>query len=165
MNLEITTENWDNGTCVVSAAGEIDLYSCGPLDDAMQEALVTGASRLVVDLSECAFLDSTALKVLLAANRDMYPDRLIIVLSDDRLRKVFESAGLERVFGIVGSRGEAWPLIERERRGRTTDERLPRQPPDGVEIGEVLRPDAPYSARATRRLAAPMTGARDGDEP
>ena len=52
----------------VAVAGEIDASTAGELDAAIREAESTEISRIVVDLSDLSFIDSTALEVLLRAS-------------------------------------------------------------------------------------------------
>ena len=52
----------------VAVAGEIDLSTAGELDAAIRAAEETELSRIVVDLSDLSFIDSTALEVLLRAS-------------------------------------------------------------------------------------------------
>jgi anti-sigma B factor antagonist len=52
----------------VAVAGEIDASTAGELDAAIREAEQTEISRIVVDLSDLSFIDSTALEVLLRAS-------------------------------------------------------------------------------------------------
>jgi anti-anti-sigma factor len=57
------------GECVtVAVAGEIDVSTAGELDAAIREAEEGEISRIVVDMSELYFIDSTALEVLLRAS-------------------------------------------------------------------------------------------------
>lgn len=57
------------GEAVVEVAGEIDLGAHDRLRAVIDEARA-GGRRLVIDLSETTFMDSTGLKVLLQAWRD-----------------------------------------------------------------------------------------------
>jgi anti-anti-sigma factor len=52
----------------VAVAGEVDVSTAGELDAAIREAEETEISRIVVDLSDLSFIDSTALEVLLRAS-------------------------------------------------------------------------------------------------
>jgi anti-sigma B factor antagonist len=89
-----------NGTFVVAAGGEVDLYTAPELEQALAGPLAEGTSQLVVDLSEATFVDSTALHVLLRAARQLDPDtgELIVVVPDPNVRKVFEINGVGRFF-------------------------------------------------------------------
>ena len=64
---EIDTRR-DGESATVVAAGEIDASTAGQLDAAIREAEESETSRVVVDLSELSFIDSTALEVLLRAS-------------------------------------------------------------------------------------------------
>ena len=51
----------DGGSVRISPVGEVDLSTIGRLRESFDEARATGASRLVLDLRETTFLDSTGL--------------------------------------------------------------------------------------------------------
>jgi anti-sigma B factor antagonist len=125
MELRVDTQRLDDGTCVVSVAGEIDLYSAPEFERHLLGAASDGGPALVVDLGECSFIDSTALGLLLEANRRLNGSaRSLVLVSDNRnIRKVFEVTGLDRVFTICRSRAEA--LSHGSRAGRTGVEREP----------------------------------------
>ena len=58
-----------DGTVVVSLAGELDLYNAEEVRSALLDACAAEPAALVVDLEEVRFIDSTALGVLIEANR------------------------------------------------------------------------------------------------
>jgi anti-sigma B factor antagonist len=101
----ISSRRLANGTFVVAAGGEVDLYRAPELERALAEPLAEGATQLVVDLSEATFVDSTALHVLLRAARqlDRKTGELIVVVPDPNVRKVFEITGVGRFFSVVSS--------------------------------------------------------------
>ena len=51
----------DSGTARFTLRGELDLATIGPVRDEVNEALEGGAKQVVFDLSNVAFLDSSAL--------------------------------------------------------------------------------------------------------
>jgi len=61
-----TLREGESVTVVVT--GEIDVSTAGELDAAIREVEKTEVSRIVVDLSDLSFIDSTALEVLLRAS-------------------------------------------------------------------------------------------------
>ena len=63
----LSTAALDDSRHVVAVAGEIDLFTAPELKAALSDALESGRNRIVVDLSETTFLDSTALGVLIGA--------------------------------------------------------------------------------------------------
>ena len=75
----LTTDPIDDQRQVVAVTGEIDLFTAPELKAALGETLESGRSRIVVDLTDTTFLDSTALGVLIGAvkrlrSRDGAPD-------------------------------------------------------------------------------------------
>ena len=60
------------GTAVViRLAGELDVYNADQVRAALTGAASAGPSRVVVDLGEVEFMDSTALGVLIEARRSL----------------------------------------------------------------------------------------------
>jgi anti-sigma B factor antagonist len=53
--------------CVVSLGGELDLYNAESVRAALTGACAEAPERIVVDLGEVEFMDSTALGVLIEA--------------------------------------------------------------------------------------------------
>jgi anti-sigma B factor antagonist len=101
----ISSRRLAKGTFVVAVGGEVDLYTAPELERALAGPLAEGTARLVVDLSEATFVDSTALHVILRAARqlDRESGELIVVVPDPSVRKVFEITGLDRFFAVVSS--------------------------------------------------------------
>jgi anti-anti-sigma factor len=65
VDLEVAaTSTGDGATTLISVHGELDLATCGRLAPAAQE--VRSADRpLILDLTECPFIDSTGLREVL----------------------------------------------------------------------------------------------------
>ena len=63
--LELTREQHPSGAVVVRVSGEVDLATVSELQQAL--AASGRAQPVVVDLTECTFLDSSGVRVLLAA--------------------------------------------------------------------------------------------------
>jgi anti-sigma B factor antagonist len=102
----VISSRWlTNGTLVVAAGSEVDLYTAPELERALAGPLAEGTTQLVVDLSEATFVDSTALHVLLRAARrlDWEAGEVIVVVPDPNVRKVFEITGVGRFFSVVSS--------------------------------------------------------------
>lgn len=94
---------------VVSATGEIDVFTAPDLDAHLTDLQDAGASRLVIDLSGVSFLDSTGLGVLvknLKRARDA-GGWIRLVITSDRVRKVFEITGLDASMPIFDTTGTA----------------------------------------------------------
>lgn len=95
---------------VVWAAGEVDVSSAPRLRDQLH-ALPVEAGRVVVDLSEVTFLDSTGLGVLVAGWKRCHEAgaSLELVVTRPQVMKVLEITTLDALFTIHGSIDEAFP--------------------------------------------------------
>ena len=87
--------------CIVRLAGELDLYNAPAVRDALAAACADGPEKVVVDLGEVDFIDSTALGVLIEA-RTKLPNRDGFILAAPRLetRRALEISGLDRHFTV-----------------------------------------------------------------
>jgi anti-sigma B factor antagonist len=92
----------DDGSVTLYCAGEIDMASVGTLT-ACLEQLDGGFRRVVVDLVEVSFLDSSGLGVLAQANQRFGPElrELIVRCPDGHVRRVLEISGLDQVIDVV----------------------------------------------------------------
>lgn len=55
--------------CLILVRGELDLASCPDLELAIGDAEQTEARRIILDLEELTFIDSSGLRTLLTASR------------------------------------------------------------------------------------------------
>lgn len=98
----------DAQTTVVSVAGDLDLSTAPRLKWMLVDALEQGHRRLVVDLSETTFMDSTALGVLVAVWRRLPSgERLAVACTKPDVLKIFEYAGMDGAFAIFSTLDEA----------------------------------------------------------
>ena len=89
---------------VVELAGELDLYTAEELRTALHTAASTAPIRLVVDLSEVRFVDSTTLGVLVEARRRLPNRRGFLLAGAGRdVRRTLEVSGLDRHFVLFDS--------------------------------------------------------------
>jgi anti-sigma B factor antagonist len=112
----VTEHPIDNERHVLAVRGEIDLFTAPELKTALGEAIEAGKSRIVVDLGETTFLDSTALGVLIGTVKRLrtHDGRLTIVNVDQNIAKTFEITGLDQIFTIRGSRDDALAALDEE---------------------------------------------------
>ena len=109
MNFDIKTEELGDSSYVISLAGEVDLYTAPEFKQQLLEVISQGARNVVVDFSDTTFIDSTTLGVLVGGVKRlrMNDGQLSLVCSDRNITKIFEITGLDRVFTIYQTRGEA----------------------------------------------------------
>ena len=86
-------------TTVLGCSGELDIASAPALTRALDEPEVSGAARLVIDLTQVTFMDSTGLRALLLARQqaDASGQALVLRPGPNQVQRVFELSGtLER---------------------------------------------------------------------
>jgi anti-sigma B factor antagonist len=94
---------------IIEVGGEIDVYTAPKLREALVTAVDDGHHNLVVDVQKVDFLDSTGLGVLVGALKRVRADggSLDIVCTQERILKIFQITGLDKVFGLHGSIDDA----------------------------------------------------------
>lgn len=109
----LSEERLADGAHVVAVAGEVDIFTAPDLKRTIALAIEDGAHRLVIDLTQTRFLDSTALGVLIGAVKRLRPldGRMAIVNTEPSTAKTFQITGLDRIFTIVSTRDEALEAI------------------------------------------------------
>jgi anti-anti-sigma factor len=85
-----------DGAIVVHLAGELDLYNAEEVRTALGEAMARSPRRLVVDLAEVEFVDSTALGVLIEARSKLGRDCLALAAPQLDTRRTLQVSGLDR---------------------------------------------------------------------
>ena len=86
----------------VSLHGELDGANAKALEDEFIRIEATSTSRIVLDLSELEFIDSTGLAVILRADRRAKNDGHVLrVLRPNRkVGRIFEISGLDQVLAF-----------------------------------------------------------------
>jgi anti-sigma B factor antagonist len=109
VGFEVRTAQLTPSTYVVSVTGEIDAFTSPALEQELDWVLGDGGSNAVVDLGEVAFMDSTALRVLLKAlpRFSKRGGRLVLVSDDRRVLRTLEITGLDQKFKVESKLAEA----------------------------------------------------------
>jgi anti-sigma B factor antagonist len=110
----ITEHPIDGERHVLAVRGEIDLFTAPELKQVLAESIEAGRIRIIVDLTDTTFLDSTALGVLIGAVKRLRSrdGGLAIVNIDENIAKTFEITGLDQIFTIVPTREEAIDAVD-----------------------------------------------------
>ena len=102
-------EEVDAHTQVVRPAGDIEITVAGAFGWRLTNLVQAGKTLLIVDLERVGFLDSSALGVLMSAQRRAQSSGGGVVISgaDPSIRKVFDITGLSAVFRLHDSVDQA----------------------------------------------------------
>ena len=97
-----------SGAHVVAIRGEIDIFTAPSVKLAAREAVFAGSRRIVLDLTETTFLDSTGLGVVIGLARLVRPDgEIAIVNVSPTIAKTFQITGLDDIFIVRPTLAEA----------------------------------------------------------
>lgn len=109
IELKTKSELFGDGTYVVSVTGELDLYSTPQLHSELTSLQPRQVRSVIVDLTECEFIDSTALGVLVKTNKWLSTEnvRFSLITTDRNIRRIFEITGFDRMLTIHPSRAIA----------------------------------------------------------
>jgi anti-sigma B factor antagonist len=101
-------------TFVVTVRGEVDLTALPRLKPVLNDAVRSGLARVLIDLCDVSFLDSTGLGLLMNALRRLeYVDRrLLIACAEGPVRRVFALTRLSDQFEIFDSARAALAAVE-----------------------------------------------------
>jgi anti-sigma B factor antagonist len=97
----LSVETVGQAGIVVRLGGELDLYNAPQVREALLEACKQARGRVIVDLGEVEFIDSTALGVLIEA-RTKLENRSGFLLAAPGLetRRALRISGLDRHFAV-----------------------------------------------------------------
>ena len=94
--------------CVVRLGGELDLYNAATVREALNGASAGSPERVVVDLAEVEFIDSTALGVLIEARTKLDNRRGFLLAAPGlETRRALQISGLDHHFMVHESVQEA----------------------------------------------------------
>lgn len=85
----------ETGECVLHVSGEVDLSNAALLRQAIAGFLVSAPTRLVVDVHELTFMDSSGLAVLLQAATKV--EAVVVRRPRDVVRRLLETTGVTHI--------------------------------------------------------------------
>jgi anti-sigma B factor antagonist len=111
-SLGIVDGSLDPVTHVVEPSGELDLATSPDLEACLDNVFESGKRRVIVDLGEVSFIDSTGLRALCKAQKRLAEagGTMVVVCGDTNVRRVFDVSGLVDVLRVVESRRNAIAL-------------------------------------------------------
>jgi anti-sigma B factor antagonist len=95
----------------ISVRGELDLSTAPDLEGPLDQALESNEGSVLIDLSQCEFIDSTGIALIVRAWQRLDGDgngrTLVICSQNDQVRRVLEITGLELSIPVHTTRDEA----------------------------------------------------------
>lgn len=97
-------ERREGGAIVVHLVGELDLYNAPAVRSALLELTAEQPERLVVDLGEVDFVDSTALGVLIEARTKLTNRRSFLLAAPGlETHRALQISGLDQHLAVHGT--------------------------------------------------------------
>src|SRR5687767_3622745 len=95
----------DGKAHVVAVRGEVDLFTAPEFKQRVTAPIAAGVERLIVDLTDTTFVDSSSLGVLIGAHRRLKSRGgiLVVACGTEAIVKTFRITGLDSVFRVVDS--------------------------------------------------------------
>jgi anti-sigma B factor antagonist len=103
--MEINADSLGGG-CLLVVSGEVDLANVNIFIERLFELSVDGDQKIVLDLADVEFVDSTVLNALFAAAPRIraHGGDMAIVVTNPSVLRVFEIAGLDVLYRVVRTR-------------------------------------------------------------
>jgi anti-sigma B factor antagonist len=114
---KVEEEALDGGVHAFAISGELDQATAGELRNPLMKAVDAGASAVMLDLTNCGFIDSTGLGVIVEAwkllqQRNGDRAALTICCPAPEVKRLLEVTGLDQAIRITKTREEALePLL------------------------------------------------------
>jgi anti-sigma B factor antagonist len=98
----VTERDVDDGVTIFAVAGEIHVSTAPEFTGVLTAAIAAGRTRLVVDLADVVFIDSTGLSVLLNALRRVRRagGAMTVVCTNPTVLRLFEITQLDSTFDL-----------------------------------------------------------------
>jgi anti-sigma B factor antagonist len=112
-HVSLSDESVDGETHLVRARGELDLYAAPELKRLLTDAIEAGKTRIVVDLTDAALMDSTALGVLIGARKRLRvrDGSLAVASSQPTILRILEVTGMDQVLDLHDTAEDALAAV------------------------------------------------------
>lgn len=95
----------------ISVRGELDLSTAPELEGPLEQVLESGEGSVLIDLSQCEFIDSTGIALIVRAWQRLDSGNngrtLVICSQNNQVRRVLEITGLELSIPVHLTRDDA----------------------------------------------------------
>ena len=102
-----------DGLGLIELSGEVDLYTAPRFKDDLIALIDEGVARIVIDLSQVTFIDSTALGVIIGGVKRLHErdGSLALVAVSRPVVRILDITGLNRVLTIFDTREAAFAAL------------------------------------------------------
>lgn len=108
---EVQSEKLEDGVCAFTVRGELDMNTAPQLERELDAALKDSGASIMLDLSDCEFIDSTGIALIVRAwqrlNRDDGGGRLVLCCINHQVRRLLKITGVEESISMHEQRDAA----------------------------------------------------------
>ncbi len=104
----------EGGISLLKVDGELDLSTAPQLEGPLEQATGSAEAAVLIDLSDCQFIDSTGIALIVrawqrvdAAAGNGGKGGLVLCCNNEQVLRVLEVTGLEHSLRVFGTRDEA----------------------------------------------------------
>lgn len=113
---EVKVGEPEHGVQTIFVRGELDLSTAPELEGPLDQALENGGGSVLIDLTQCEFIDSTGIALIVRAWQRLQNDggngrTLVLCSQNDQVRRVLEITGLELSIPVHTTRDEAMAAL------------------------------------------------------
>lgn len=104
--MKIVTDHFCDGrACVVHLEGEMDMMTVPEVQAALESVIDRGCTAVILDLREVSYMDSSALGLLVWADRVLQPlgGRLVLAGADRNVGRILQISGLVEAAQTISS--------------------------------------------------------------
>ena len=108
-SFSIINQRSGEAAATVCVSGYLDFDNAPALKRSLLDPIEAGSSQLVVDLTDVDFIDSTAIGVLIGAQKRLQESggSVAVVCTNENVRDIFDLVGLSEVVSLHRSRDDA----------------------------------------------------------
>ena len=112
---DISSGTGPDGVVVVRVVGEVDMSHEEELRGELRKAVQAGARGIVVDLTECEFIDSTGVRTLLLSREAQQPEegsvKLAVAAASDQILRILTVMGIDKAIPVRATVEEASSVL------------------------------------------------------
>lgn len=109
----------EGGIRLLEVNGELDLSTATQLEGPLEEAVNSSKAAVLVDLTDCTFIDSTGIALVVRAWQRVDSAAgnggeggLVLCCQNEQVRRVLEVTGLEHSLRVFDTRDEAVAALQ-----------------------------------------------------
>ncbi len=111
---DVRKEQLDGGISAITVQGELDMNTAPQLEQKLEEALADSGALVMLDLSQCEFIDSTGIALIVRSwqllDREAGGEgkgRLVLCSHNHQVRRLLKITGVESSISMHERRDEA----------------------------------------------------------